>query len=136
MILIDSGVMIDVWRDTSGRAAALLLAVIGREEIVLTRPIEMELLAGAGIEPDKERIGAYIATKRMIEFEPHMWRAAAELYNDLRGKGGTIRKLFDCCIAQVAIAQNLLLIHDDRDFDAIATHKPLIQYRLSLKATL
>ena len=31
----------------------------------------------------------------------------------------------DCCIAEIAIAHDALLLHRDRDFSAIATVRPL-----------
>jgi hypothetical protein len=35
-------------------------------------------------------------------------------------KGLTVRSPIDCCIAQAALENNLLLIHNDRDFETIA----------------
>ena len=134
MILIGSGVLIDVWRDSTGVAGSVLMAVVGNEEIVMTRPIEMELIAGAASDQDKAVIAQYVTSKRMLELSPSTWRDAAELYYSLRRKGVTIRRLFECCIAQVALENSLLLIHDDRDFTAMAPHYPLAEYRLSLKA--
>jgi predicted nucleic acid-binding protein len=45
---------------------------------------------------------------------------AARLYFDLRKKGITIRKSTDCLIAQVAIQNDVLLVHSDSDFELIA----------------
>lgn len=51
--------------------------------------------------------------------------AAAKLYFDLRKKGVTIRKSTDCLIAQVAIENDVLLVHIDSDFELIAQNSPL-----------
>jgi predicted nucleic acid-binding protein len=51
--------------------------------------------------------------------------AAAKLYLELRKKGVTIRKAADCLIAQVAIQNNILLVHNDSDFELIAQNSPL-----------
>jgi predicted nucleic acid-binding protein len=51
--------------------------------------------------------------------------AAAKLYFDLRKKGVTIRKSADCLIAQVAIENDVLLAHNDFDFELIAQNSPL-----------
>jgi predicted nucleic acid-binding protein len=45
---------------------------------------------------------------------------AARIYFNCRRKGVTIRSTIDCIIAQTAIEYDLLLLHNDRDFDAIA----------------
>jgi predicted nucleic acid-binding protein len=50
---------------------------------------------------------------------------AAKLYFDLRKKGITIRKAADCLIAQVAIQNDILLVHNDSDFDLIAANSSL-----------
>jgi predicted nucleic acid-binding protein len=51
--------------------------------------------------------------------------AAAKLYFDLRKKGVTIRKSTDCLIAQIAIENNVLLVHIDSDFELIAKNSTL-----------
>jgi len=43
--------------------------------------------------------------------------SAAKLYFDLRKKGVNIRKSTDCLIAQIAIENNVLLVHNDTDFE-------------------
>ena len=51
--------------------------------------------------------------------------AAAKLYFDLRKKVVTIRKSTDCLIAQIAIENDVLLVHLDADFELIAQNSPL-----------
>jgi predicted nucleic acid-binding protein len=51
--------------------------------------------------------------------------AAAKLYFDLRKKGVTIRKSTDCLIAQIAIENDILLVHIDSDFELIAQNSTL-----------
>jgi predicted nucleic acid-binding protein len=43
---------------------------------------------------------------------------AAKIYRTLRRKGITIRNSVDCMIASVAIENDILLLHNDRDFHA------------------
>lgn len=50
---------------------------------------------------------------------------AAKLYFDLRKRGITIRKSTDCLIAQVAIENDVLLVHIDSDFDLMSNNSPL-----------
>ena len=42
-----------------------------------------------------------------------------------RKKGLTVRSTVDCMIAQIAIENELLLLHNDRDFEAMAAVAPL-----------
>jgi predicted nucleic acid-binding protein len=49
---------------------------------------------------------------------------AAKIFFDLRRKGTTVRGTIDVLIALTAIEHNLILLHNDRDFDAIAKFTP------------
>jgi predicted nucleic acid-binding protein len=77
-------------------------------------------------------IQAYLDHWKMIELKPDTGINSARIFFDLRRNGKTVRKLFDCCIAQVAIENNLTLVHNDRDFDAIAEGRPLKHLRVDL----
>ena len=55
--------------------------------------------------------------------------AAARIYYDLRRQGLSVRSPIDCCIAQAALENNLLLIHNDRDFETIAQVRSLQHLR-------
>jgi predicted nucleic acid-binding protein len=136
MMLIDTSILGHVLRDQTGGNADRLLAIIGGEDFALTRMIEIELLAGAKDERDWLALTDYIRSKPMIELRPDTWAQAGRIYFELRRNGRTVRKLLDCCIAQVAIENGLVLVHDDRDFDEIATIRPLTHQRVDLtKAT-
>jgi predicted nucleic acid-binding protein len=55
-------------------------------------------------------------------------RHAARLYFDCRRQGFTPRSSIDCLIAQTAIEHRAALLHDDRDFDAIAKSAPQLRF--------
>ena len=42
------------------------------------------------------------------------------MYFDCRSAGMTVRSAIDCLIARVAIEHDLLLLHEDRDFEKIS----------------
>lgn len=64
-----------------------------------------------------------------VELSPSSWQAAARIYYDLRRQGLTVRSPIDCCIAQTALQNDLLLVHNDRDFETIAQVRPLQNLR-------
>ncbi|CCH92663.1 hypothetical protein MICCA_2460012 [Microcystis aeruginosa PCC 9432] len=55
--------------------------------------------------------------------------SASPIYYDLRRQGLTVRSPIDCCIAQAALENDLLLIHNDRDFETIAQVRSLQNLR-------
>ena len=54
---------------------------------------------------------------------------AARIYYNLRRQGLTVRSSIDCCIAQAALDNQFLLIHNDQDFEAISQVRSLQQLR-------
>ena len=46
-------------------------------------------------------------------------------YRQLRKAGVTVRKTIDIIIATICIIEGLTLLHDDRNFNPIASHFPL-----------
>jgi predicted nucleic acid-binding protein len=68
----------------------------------------------------------------MLDPTTQSWNGAARIYFDLRRTGRTIRKIIDCCIAQIPIEHDLTLLHNDRDFETIATVRPLKHLRVQL----
>ena len=92
-----------------------------------------ELLAGAKDKTEWRRIEGYLSKSTTIfEVLPETWTEAARIFFDLRRKGLTVRKLADCCIAQSAMERDIQLLHNDGDFEMIATARPLKQLGLKL----
>ena len=55
------------------------------------------------------------------------FESAALLYRRARQMGLTIRKSTDCLIAALALENGALLVHNDRDFIALAKAVPQLQ---------
>lgn len=87
----------------------------------------MELLQGCRDEREWGLLSRYLDGQDYLEMQPGTWQAAARIYYELRKHGLTVRSPIDCCIAQLALENRLLLIHDDRDFTVIGRLVPLQQ---------
>lgn len=127
MVLIDTSVWIPVLRDSV--AAQRLRVWLADREAVLTRFTQLELLQGCRDETEWSLLAEYLEFQHYIEASAEAWTAAARIFFDLRRKGLTVRSPIDCCIAQIAIEQGLILLHNDRDFEAIASVQPLRHLR-------
>ncbi|BAY63027.1 hypothetical protein NIES22_31030 [Calothrix brevissima NIES-22] len=129
MLLIDTSVWISVFRDRIGQVRPQLETLIADRQIFLTRFTQLELLQGSLNEQEWTILSTYLETQDYIEPTPHSWQLAARIYYDLRRQGLTVRSPIDCCIAQAALENNLLLIHNDRDFETIAQVRSLQHFR-------
>ena len=86
----------------------------------------MELLQGAKNETEWKNLYDYLETQYYLETKENTWSQAAKIYYDLRKTGLTIRSSIDCCIAQIAIENQALLLHKYKDFTKIALIRPLM----------
>ncbi|KZL48458.1 MULTISPECIES: PIN domain nuclease [Cyanophyceae] len=129
MLLIDTSVWISVFRNRSGQVRQQLETLVANRQVQLTRFTQLELLQGSLNEQEWTLLSTYLETQDYVELTPSSWQEAARIYYDLRRQGLTVRSPIDCCIAQVALENNLLLIHDDRDFETIAQVRSLQHLR-------
>jgi hypothetical protein len=129
MLLIDTSIWIGVFRDQSGQVRQQLESLIANRQVLLTRFTQLELLQGSLNEQEWTLLSTYLETQDYVELTSQSWQAAARIYYDLRRQGLTVRSPIDCCIAQAAMENNLLLIHNDRDFETIAQVRSLQHLR-------
>ena len=129
MYLVDTSVWIDFLRGRRARHVDVLKALLEGDETVGTSPLVLqEILQGADSEARFETWRGYFA--ELACYVPldlvttHV--AAARLYQRCRRMGKTPRSSNDCLIAQVAIDEQLILVHNDRDFDNIAAVEPAL----------
>ena len=131
MVLVDTSVWVDLFRDTTGWRPSRLRKVVADDEIVLARFVQMELLQGCRDEREWGLLHPYLEDQEYLEMRSDSWQAAARLYFDVRRNGRTVRSPIDCCIAQLAMDHDALLLHRDLDFETIARVRPLRQSRLA-----
>jgi predicted nucleic acid-binding protein len=129
MLLIDTSVWISIFRDRTGQVRQKLEALISDRRVLLARFTQLELLQGSLNEKEWVLLSTYLETQDYVELTSDSWQSAARIYYDLRRQGLTVRSPIDCCIAQSALEHDLLLIHNDRDFETIAQVRSLQHFR-------
>ena len=130
MVLVDTSVWVDLFRDSTGQVRDALMHVARDDDLALTRFNQLELLLGARDENEWSVLSVYLEHQDYLESGVATWRNAARIYFDLRRRGHTIRSPIDCCIAELAREHDALLVHRDRDFAAIAEVRPVRQHWL------
>jgi len=129
MLLIDTSVWINVFRDKTGKVRDQLQELIADRDIFLTRFSQLELLQGCRNEQEWVLLQNYLQAQDYIELVAGSWQLAARIYYDLRRQGLTVRSSIDCCIAQAALDHRLLLIHNEQDFETISQVRSLQHLR-------
>ena len=122
-ILVDTSAWIDFFNGISNSPRVSLRKLLeAEEEVCISNYILTETLQG--FKDDKE---FKAAKKHLLNLPilglafPELYISAAQLYRTCRKRGITIRKTADCLIAQTAIEHGVPLLHNDKDFDRIAS---------------
>jgi predicted nucleic acid-binding protein len=131
VLLIDTSVWIKLFRDDSEDFKQSLIKTINNQDYYLSRFSQTELLQGCLNEQEWSKLNSYLETQDYLEPSTESWTVAARIYYNLRRQGITVRNTIDCCIAASAIEHNLLLLHINRDFEAIAKGTSLNQIKLN-----
>ncbi len=123
MILVDSSVWIDFFRNTPSSQAEWLDAHLGIEPLLVGDLILAEVLRGF-----KEDRGFNDAKRLLGRLEniqlggEDVAIESARNFRRLRALGITVRGTIDAVIATRSIVEGHRLLHSDRDFDAFELH--------------
>ena len=127
MLLLDSSVWIDIHRARSTTATRYVEAREESEEIATAGIIFQEVLQGIRVEAEYEYMRQVLWSTLILQpRELATYEVAAQLHRTARAAGHTIRKPNDCLIAALALEHDALLVHNDRDFFALAQVEPAL----------
>lgn len=122
MILVDTSVLIGFIKGHENGKVFLFEKVLSQDiPFGITAVTYQELLQGARNEAELKTLRDYLSTQTIYypSSDLSSYNKAAEIFFTLRRSGVTVSTL-DCLIAAVAIQNDLALLHNDNDFDAIA----------------
>jgi len=126
MILVDSSVWIDYFNGKRSWQTDLLDHMLSNVPIIIGDLILTEVLQGFKSDKDYETAKNYLDKLPFRQMGGYnVAIQSAQNYRQLRKAGVTVRKTIDIIIAAFCIIEGLTLLHDDRDFDPIASHFPL-----------
>ena len=132
MYLVDTSVWIDYIQGRETAAVELLDELLQNPLAVnLNDQIYLEVLQGAKSEESFETLKRYFSGQRFSNFENsrESYASAARLYFDCRRKGITVRSSIDCLIAQCALENELVLLHQDSDYIKIQSVAPELKQK-------
>jgi len=125
-MLVDTSVWIDLFAGRDTPQVVILEQTIARgDDIALCGIILTEILQGIRNDRQFNRVRRDLRPVLMLTMAEPVFVRAAQLFRQLRKQGLTIRKTNDCIIAATAIEHGIPLLHNDRDFDSLATHTNL-----------
>lgn len=129
MILVDTTVWIDYFNGIENKQTESLDHILSEQSVIIGDIILTEILQG--FDSDKE---FRLAKQALDPLDcvhlggKSLAIKAASNFRFLRSKGVTIRKTVDMLIGSWCIEHEVELLHNDKDFDQIATQLPLQIY--------
>ena len=127
MILPDSSAWVEEFRRTGSEIHLALARLLkAGEDVALTEPVVMELLAGTRSKDELRAIRGRLLSFPMLRVKDLVtYERASAVWRACRAAGEPVRNTIDCLIAAVAIREGARVLHADRDFDVIARHTEL-----------
>ena len=119
MILVDTSVIIGYLQGKSGAPYSHLEAIIEHDiPFGICNYVYQELLQGTKTEKEFKELKAYLNDLLFYDLcnGRKSYEEAAMLYAKCKKSGVTVRSTIDVIIAQIAIENQLHLLHDDKDY--------------------
>jgi predicted nucleic acid-binding protein len=122
MILVDTSAWVEYDRATGSAVDQRLTSLMRHgEQLAVSEPIVMEVLAGARSDQREHDLRRLLLRFELLRFDPTAdFDAAVRIYRRCRRHGITPRGMTDCMIAAVAWRRQAALLAYDADLDRVA----------------
>jgi predicted nucleic acid-binding protein len=131
MVLVDTSVLIGYLKGTVGIPYQKMKHLVDNGlPFGICNHVYQELLQGAYSKKEFETLKNYLGVLPFYDlmFGKRSYENAAQLYFDCRKKGITIRSSIDLIIAEIAIENDLFLLHNDKDYIGIAQVNKMLKF--------
>ncbi len=122
MILVDTSAWVEFDRATGSRLDIRLTELIATtDEVAVTEPVIMEVLAGARDDQREHDLRRLLQRFPLLRFDAAIdFEAATRVYRTCRRSGVTPRGMVDCMVAAVTLRHGASLLANDADLDRVA----------------
>lgn len=132
MILVDTSVLIDFFKGTANSGTQKFQYVQDQNiRFGITNLVYQEVLQASRNAEEFRILKDYLETQYFYDLTngKQSYEEAAKLFMNCKKYGFTIKSTIDLIISQIAIENDLYLLHNDKDFENIAkANKPLKIY--------
>ena len=131
MVIVDTSAWIEFFRNSASPVVHDVDVCLERNLVGIGDLIYCELIQGIKLKNERERVSSLLLSLPqydMVGFR--IAEKAADNYRLLQSKGLTISKTIDVIIGTFCSENGFTLIHNDRDFDAMASAIKLRTYTM------
>ncbi len=123
MVLVDTSILIDYLKYSNNKNNSRLDEIIEKNiDFGISKYTYQELLQGAKTEKEFQILQDFLSSLKFydLKYGLNSYKNAAYLNFQCRKAGFTIRSTIDLLIAEIAIENDLYLLHNDKDFTHIS----------------
>ncbi len=124
MILVDTSVVLDYLKNIENQKSKIFQDILERKiPYCIMNFIFLEVLQGAKTDKEFDVLQTYLGSLPFYDLTEGKtsFEKVAKLNLQCRGAGVTVRSTIDLILVQIALEHDLALLHNDRDFDNIAS---------------
>ena len=126
MILVDSSVWIQYFNGIATWQTDFLDELLSESQILMGDLIFTEILQGFRSDKDFHAAKNHLSLLPFQEMGGYNVALQSAInFRKLQKKGVTVRKTIDVFIGTFCILEDIILLHDDKDFDPMETHLSL-----------
>jgi predicted nucleic acid-binding protein len=128
IVTVDSSVCIDFLKGRANQSTKQLERLLddSTRALVILDVVLLEVLRGIQDEQEHQQVyDSLLPFVVQTAGGKDIAIASAQIYRHLRKNGLTVRSSIDLLIAAWCLTNDCELLHNDRDFDSIASHYPL-----------
>ena len=122
MILLDTNVIIDIWKNLDDKA----IRIFEEEDVCICGIVRSELMHGAYSDKNLKEISEKLDYLKEININDNQWTEFGEFLYKLRVSGVTL-PYADALIAFIAIKNDLQIFTRDKHFKLIQVVEPLLK---------
>ena len=122
MILVDTSVLIDYLKGLENVKTSLFEKIVKQKiPFGISSYTYQEVLQGARDDKEFDDLKEYLSSQNIYYLSASIetFNDAAQMFYSLRRNGITIRSTIDILIALTCLEYDLILLHNDRDFNMI-----------------
>jgi predicted nucleic acid-binding protein len=131
MVIVDTSAWIEFFRNSASPVVHQVDTCLEKNLVGIGDLIFCEIVQGIKLKQERDRVSSLLLSLPrydMVGFR--IAKKAASNYRLLQSKGLTIRKTIDVIIGTFCAENGFTLIHNDRDFDAMASAINLRTYSM------
>lgn len=127
MVIIDTSAWIEYFKNGLPSVVSAVERCLDENSVGIGDLIYCEVIQGISDKHERDQVSTlFLSLPRVNMVGFNIAEKSASNYRLLRSKGVTVRKTIDVLIATFCMENNFQLLHNNRDFDLIANHLPLL----------